>query len=351
MNGSRTVIWIAAVTLVSLFAEPLALAQRRRRPGGGAAEEAPAQDEATTRAREAYERGRAAFTAGNFSEALTAFQQAYEAKPHPTVLVSIAECQERLEQWAATVETLERYLRDSPQARDREAMEQKIAAIRARPAVLNVTSEPPGAKIFLDGTDTGKVTPAELEVAPGDHTVKLTLEGHTDAEEQTTVTFGERRDMPLTLDTPEPEGNGEEPVPEEHASEGTPAALYVGAGLTGVGLVAGTIFGFMALSEKSDFDDAPSNEAADRGERFALIADISFGVAVAAGIATAVMYFTRSGSSESADDSDEGEGDGEGDGEGEEPEEDPTQDENYVRVRVLPLATRGGGGLSAQVEF
>jgi hypothetical protein len=269
------------------------------------------------------------------------------------VLVSIAECQERLEQWAATVETLERYLRDSPQARDREAMQQKIAAIRARPAILNVTSEPPGAKIFLDGTDTGKVTPAELEVDPGDHTVKLTLEGHVDAEEQVTVTFAERRDMPLTMDSPEPDDTTGPTEHEERASEGTPVAMYVGAGLTGVGLVAGTVFGFMALSEKSDFDDAPSTDAADRGERFALIADISFGVAVAAGIATAVMYLTKSGSSESEDGPEgDGDDDGEGDGDGEQEEEqEETQDENYVRVRVLPLATRGGGGLSALVEF
>lgn len=144
MKGTGALGWIAMFVFVSLCAEPFAAAQRRRRPGGDG-DQPPPQDEATTRAREAYERGRAAFTAGTFQEALTAFQEAYEAKPHPTVLVSIAECQERLEQWAATVETLERYLRDSPQARDREAMEQKIAAIRARPAILNVTSEPPGA--------------------------------------------------------------------------------------------------------------------------------------------------------------------------------------------------------------
>lgn len=344
MNGSRTTFWIGAIMLVSLCAEPMAAAQRRRRPGPQG-DQAPVQDEATTRAREAYERGRTAFAAGNFQEALTAFQEAYDAKPHPTVLVSIAECQERLEQWSATVETLERYLRDSPQARDREAMEQKIAAIRARPAVLNITSEPPGAKIFLDGTDTGKVSPSELEVAPGDHTIKLTLEGHVDAEEQVTVTFAERRDMPLSLDVPEPDEPVRPPPSEEHVSEGTPLALYLGAGLTGVGLVAGTVMGFLALSEKSDFDDNPTASTADSGERYALIADISFGVAVAAGIATAIMYFSRSGSSESAEAGGEGEG-GDDDGGG-----DETQDEDYVRLRLMPLATRGGGGLAAHLEF
>ena len=79
MKGTRTILFgIAAVTLVSLCLEPLAVAQRRRRPGG-AGDQAPQQDEATTRAREAYERGRAAFTAGQFQDALTAFQEAYDA--------------------------------------------------------------------------------------------------------------------------------------------------------------------------------------------------------------------------------------------------------------------------------
>lgn len=349
MNGTRSVTWIAALMFVSLCAEPYALAQRRRRPGQQDA--APVQDEATTRAREAYERGRAAFTAGNFQEALTAFQEAYAAKPHPTVLVSVAECQERLEQWPATVATLEQYLRDSPEARDREAMEAKIAAIRARPAVLNVTSEPPGAKIFLDGTDTGKATPSELEVSPGDHTVKLTLEGHVDAEEQVTVSFGERRDMPLTLDTPEPDDTTPATPPEERVSEGTPAALYVGIGLTGIGVVAGTVFGIMALSEKSDFDDNPSADIADRGDRFALIADISFGVAVAAGIASAVMLLSSSGSAESEDGDDGDADDDDGEGDDQDDDDDESQDENYVRLRVLPLATRGGGGVAAHLEF
>ena len=337
MYGSRTVFWVTAVVFASLWAEPFAIAQRRRRQPQ---EEQAAPDDSTQRARVAYERGRTEFAAGNFQDALTAFQEAYDAKPHPTVLVSIAECQERLEQWTALAETLQRYLRDSPQARDRVQMEEKLAAIRARPALLNVSSEPPGGQIFLDGTDTGKVTPAELEVAPGDHTIKVTLEGHVDAEEQVTLSFAERRDMPMTLDTADTDGSTQPEPATTREPQGTPAAMYIGAGLAGVGLVAGSVFGFLALSEKSDFDDSPNVDSADRGERYALIADISFGVAVAAGIATAVLYFTRSGAGESPE-AEEDVDDG----------TDDTQDEDYVRLRVLPLATRGGGGLAARLDF
>jgi serine/threonine-protein kinase len=45
---------------------------------------------------------------------------------------------------------------------------------------LSVTSDPPGANIEVDGNDTGKVTPAEIPVAPGQHRVVLHLDGfHT----------------------------------------------------------------------------------------------------------------------------------------------------------------------------
>ena len=67
--------------------------------------------------------------------------------------------------------------------------------------------------------------------------------------------------------------------------------MLTGAGA--VGLVAGTVFGFMALSRQSDFDAAPSLAAADEGEAFALVADISFGVALAGGIAAIVLYATE----------------------------------------------------------
>jgi len=333
MDGRRAIPWIAAVVLTGSWAEPAAEAQRRRRPAHG--EEAAPVDEDTQRAREAYERGRTAFQAGSFREALSAFQEAYDTKPHPTVLVSIAECQERLGQLPQAVTTLEQYLRESPQARDRAQVEEKIAAIRARPATLVISSEPPGAAIVVDGEGTGKVTPADVEVAPGDHTVKLTLSGYRDAEEQVTVTFAERREMPVGLeeanarDTGMEEEGEPEPEPEQPREGGTPAAVFIGVGLAGVGLVAGGVFGFLALGEKSDFDDNPTDDTADSGERFALLADVSFGVAAAAGIATICYFITRGSAADDA-------------------EEVPDEE---VRLRLSPMIGRRTGGLAAQLEF
>jgi hypothetical protein len=48
---------------------------------------------------------------------------------------------------------------------------------------VQVNSTPQGARVYLDGADTGKVTNCLLSnLAPGSHAVKLTKEGYADAE-------------------------------------------------------------------------------------------------------------------------------------------------------------------------
>jgi hypothetical protein len=51
--------------------------------------------------------------------------------------------------------------------------------VHSRDDVL-ITSEPPGARIWVDGRDTGRTTPAKLTIAGvfgGDHEVELTRKG------------------------------------------------------------------------------------------------------------------------------------------------------------------------------
>jgi len=64
-----------------------------------------------------------------------------------------------------------------------------------------VTSAPDGARIFLDGTDTGEVTDTHLENVPvGTHTVRVELDGYLEAEETVTVTSGATASVHFTLD-------------------------------------------------------------------------------------------------------------------------------------------------------
>jgi hypothetical protein len=68
-----------------------------------------------------------------------------------------------------------------------------------RPGLLALTSDPPGARASLDGSDRGP-TPLELSLAPGQpHTVRLALAGYASAELALTLRAGERREETLRL--------------------------------------------------------------------------------------------------------------------------------------------------------
>lgn len=48
-------------------------------------------------------------------------------------------------------------------------------------SILGVTSNPAGASVWVDGKDTGKVTPAQVAVAPGEHKLLVRKAGFKDA--------------------------------------------------------------------------------------------------------------------------------------------------------------------------
>ena len=121
---------------------------------------------------------------------------------------------------------------------------------------------------------------------------------------------------------------------QEDAGSGQPSAgVWVAAGIGGAALVTGTIFGFLALDEQSDYDDSPSEKVADRGERYALFADVAFGLAAASMITAVVLYVTDS----------------------QDEEEETTAASRprtpVSRVEVTPVLGPTGGGVGARVQF
>jgi hypothetical protein len=53
------------------------------------------------------------------------------------------------------------------------------------------------------------------------------------------------------------------------------------------------VFGILALGDKSSFDNNPTSQTADNGDTHALIADMSFGVALTFGVTSAVLFLTK----------------------------------------------------------
>ena len=79
------------------------------------------------------------------------------------------------------------------------------------------------------------------------------------------------------------------PPPPEPRSK-VPA--YVTGAVAIVAAGVGTGFGIKALSQSSDFKDAPTTKKADDGENNALVADMMFGIAITFGVTSAVLFLS-----------------------------------------------------------
>ena len=261
----------------------------------GTARAAPKSVQQRAFARELYTNGQQLFRQGDFPGAQRSFEEAYRVSPNPVVLLSVAECQARTEQYAAAIESLQLYLKERANAPDKVQVEGQIAALSAKPATVSVGSSVSGAAIAVDNADTGKVTPANLELSAGDHSISASLEGYVVAEQVVTLQPGGKSNVEFSMMPAAPVAVAAAPPPSvepERTGRHAGKAVWIATGVAGAGLITGAILGGVALKKESDFNDQPSEHLADSGERIALFADVGFGIAAAAGITAVVLYLT-----------------------------------------------------------
>ncbi len=264
------------------------------------------------RARELYTQGQQLFRQGDFVAAQRAFEEAYRAVPNPVVLLSVAECQVRAEDYAGALTSLRQYLAEKPNAPDRAQVEAQIANLEAKPGFVAIESAPPGAMIWVNGENTGYITPNELSLRAGRHTIALTSPGYLQVEQPVDVAIGSRQRLSLTLSPEPPPAVAEEapvPPPVEEPSYGArhaSPAVWAATAVAGVTLITGGALGVAALMKVSDYnkkadaykhtgneaDRSAAKKIADKGDKLALVADVNFGIAAVAAITALVIYAT-----------------------------------------------------------
>jgi hypothetical protein len=200
---------------------PLADGGPRETDGGVGAADAGPVDRDAAESDEAAEmesrRSRAAaefglgmddYRRGDFASAAAHFQSAYDALPDPAPLFNMARSWEGANEIARALLAYERYLAASPAAGDRDEVLARLALLRQRPVELFVTSQPPGAFVFLDGSAEPMpgTTPLVVRLPPGPHTVGLVREGYARAEREVVLRAGERQTFSTPLRPDEPGG-------------------------------------------------------------------------------------------------------------------------------------------------
>ncbi|MBN2192964.1 MAG: PEGA domain-containing protein [Polyangiaceae bacterium] len=181
-----------------------------------------AQDDATTEtARQRFQEGVKAFDAGQFSKARVAFAQAYALKPHPAVLLNLAQSEVRVPgHEASAAEHFTQYLGEVSDSGKREEAEQGLANAKKKIATVTVTADRSGASVAVNGEDRGK-TPlsSPLFLKPASYTIEARSRDDTKSEE-IEATAGMEKELAFAFDEASEEGTTAAPAAaEEKAAE------------------------------------------------------------------------------------------------------------------------------------
>ena len=305
-----SLIAVSSVPLTALAAPPKPTPAAKKPPAKPAK---PEDDPKRGEARKKYAEGEAKFAAGDYEAAYNAYKAANEAVPASQALFKMAVCLEKLDKPAEALSTYQAFLGSNPPP----AMEPKVAEAKARvddlkkkiPVVVKVTSDPPGASVYVDGVVQMGTTPMEVKAPAGKHKVRVTSPGYDPYEKEVEVEAG---GAALTVDAllqksipiaevapppPPPPPPAPAKAPDLPPEKRSNVAAYVVLGVAGAGAVVGTIFGVKALQEKKDFDNGEKTTAkADSVEKNALIADMALAAALTLGITGTVLLLTNPGS-------------------------------------------------------
>ncbi|NUP09506.1 MAG: PEGA domain-containing protein [Polyangiaceae bacterium] len=290
-----------------------------------------------------FKEGKDKFNAGDFQGAYEAFKAADELAPSPVPKYRMGESLDKKGDIDGAIAAYEAFLasKTDPE-KDKERIANanaRITALKATPADVKVTIQPPEAAAATLSIDGAPATGNPVKVPPGKHTITATLEGFEDGKVEVDVARSEKKDVTITLTAKPKEvaGPGPGPGPEKPPTEKPktePASsssslipAIVTLSLAGAGVVVGSVFGGLALKSKSEYEDTPTQDLFDETERNALIADMSFGVALTFGVTGVVLLLTDTGAPE------------------------PEGEKKAKLDFILPYASPDGAGAVGRVSF
>src|SRR6187399_2112456 len=108
-------------------------------------------DGETEIARQRFREGVAHYDRQDFEKARLAFLQAYLLKPHPAVLLNLAQSELRAGRHAEAAENFAKYIRQNPTAPALEHAKAGFEEARQRVIELNVQVNASGASVSVDG--------------------------------------------------------------------------------------------------------------------------------------------------------------------------------------------------------
>lgn len=162
---------------------------------------APCLADAATEAQLQYELGAQLYQAGKYTEALERFIASHRLVPNPNVVLNVVQTFSYLKRHEEAYNWNETFLAltkdDSKRA---EALKRREALARSV-AVIDVSTSPPGAELFVDRAELGSVgrSPLRIAVTRGDHVVIARLDKHDEQSASVSAKTGAAVPASLTL--------------------------------------------------------------------------------------------------------------------------------------------------------
>lgn len=156
-------------------------------------------DGETEVARQRFREGVAHYDRQDYEKARLAFLQAYLLRPHPAVLLNLAQSELRAGRHAEAAENFAKYIRQNPTAPAMDHAKTGFEEARQRVTELNVQVNATAATVSVDGTDVGRSPlPNAIYLMPGRHTV-VARKANASAEQVLDAVAGRREYVNLEL--------------------------------------------------------------------------------------------------------------------------------------------------------
>jgi hypothetical protein len=148
-------------------------------------------DRDLARARVLDQQGVRAYREERYNDAIRFFEEARKLGGPPSEIWNIAKCHVRMDEPEEATQSIEEYLEQKGlTSADRAEAEQQLHEIQHRHSALTVASAPSGAAVYLEGHRWAGVTPATIDLPPGDHKVTIELAGYDPVERSVTAKYG-----------------------------------------------------------------------------------------------------------------------------------------------------------------
>jgi tetratricopeptide (TPR) repeat protein len=290
----------------------LALVASLGHPAGTARADAPPA--AVKEAGKHFQRGVALYTEADYRAALVEFRRAYETAPNAAVLYNIGQTYYQLQNYAAALVTLQRYLNESGAgALHRREVEQTLETLQTRVGKVTITANLAGADVAIDDELAGKTPFAEPHlVSIGRRKITASRPGAPPQTQFVDVAAGDTVQLsftlaeapiaaaPITPIAPRPVSVTPEAPAVPTRSNRDLVLAWTGTGVLAAGAVTTAVLAFRASGRLEDaratfpVSQAELDSKSATVKHYAIAADVLTGLTVVAGLITLKYTLARS---------------------------------------------------------